>query len=1157
MFLFSRSKSAGRSLAPRGFRLRLEPLEDRQMLSITVNSIDDYAQVASPSFPGETGHYLADMVTPLITLRSAVEAVNSGADDEMLFSLSAPYTIAPSSPLPAITHDDVTIDGAGLVTLDGTSAGAGASGLTLHHASDCTIQGLTIRNFTAHGIVIEGAGADSLLFDFASDDDPLAAGSVNVAQGNHVIGNQLLGNAGDGLLISHASLNEVRDNTIGGNHLNGIEIYGSGGAVITTFVPARNTADNVNETAAIENDAIGNFLLHNYIGVTVGDADAGNWLDGVLIDGACLTTVGDAENDGGNVIANNGGDGVRITGQTDVRPEMTISTEAPLPAASAAAAAAAGSSFPAAAALAATLEAFARQIAATASSGSAASPAPSPTASPASPVGKWYAVNFTNRVPVLNAIAGNLIGTNTAGDAVAGNAHSGVHVEAAARVTFITQNVIGGNAENGVLIEGNPLNQHAIDDSAAIAAGGYYGHHIPDHETDPVETFDIAGQAFEDNDPLVEFFPTLVESNQIGLHALAGETHTVAALPNGGDGVWVRNSRAFIQSNTISANVENGVHVQGSPTLSYAVQHDADHPDRFQITANTLVCGNYIGANPDGTVDENSGNHGDGVLLDGDAEHGGGAQHNYVGGLGNDGIVGPTRNVISGNAGWGVHVAGIGVFHVEGPYTYGTKFGYVDPFLYPVVKDALGAIVQGNLRQPYGTYQNAIANNYIGTDATGLAAGGNAEGGILVDNAASFTLIGDFSSHLGERPFGNVIAGNGPASASGTTGAPGVKITGRGTAVNELWANLIGLDASGQAALPNHGPGVEISDGASSNNVGGDAGNADLMSRNYIAGNDGPGIYIHDVYDLRRAIVNPAPGQTVGDPGRDFFDGSGNPDESIWNREEAQGANYWGNALVSNWIGLGRGTFVEDDEIGNPIYKPLAIGNRGDGILIENASDQYVGGMNPGWSKNFIAANDGHGIQITGANSWLNLVQQNVVGVAPLGFDALRTLDPLERPFANGGDGLLITDEANHNVVQGQGYGKVYVMAQLGPSAIFGGNGDVFFDIQSHVFDLAPNGNVFANNGANGVEIAGAAHHNLIAGGNYIGTDVAGTAELGNAASGILITGGALFNYVVPGLRVNYYDKAGDHSGYDPPAENPADVSDDPDAPTRFTWVFD
>lgn len=202
MFLFSRSKSAGRSLAPRGFRLRLEPLEDRQMLSITVNSIDDYAQVASPSFPGETGHYLADMVTPLITLRSAVEAVNSGADDEILFSLSAPYTIAPSSPLPAITHDDVTIDGAGLVTLDGTSAGAGASGLTLHHASDCTIQGLTIRNFTAHGIVIEGAGADSLLFDFASDDDPLAAGSVNVAQGNHVIGNQLLDNAGDGLLSS-------------------------------------------------------------------------------------------------------------------------------------------------------------------------------------------------------------------------------------------------------------------------------------------------------------------------------------------------------------------------------------------------------------------------------------------------------------------------------------------------------------------------------------------------------------------------------------------------------------------------------------------------------------------------------------------------------------------------------------------------------------------------------------------------------------------------------------------------------------------------------------------------------------------------------------------------------------------------------------------
>ena len=55
-------------------RLRFEPLELRQLLTVTVNSTDDYAQVASPTFAGETGYFLVDGVTPKITLRSAIQA---------------------------------------------------------------------------------------------------------------------------------------------------------------------------------------------------------------------------------------------------------------------------------------------------------------------------------------------------------------------------------------------------------------------------------------------------------------------------------------------------------------------------------------------------------------------------------------------------------------------------------------------------------------------------------------------------------------------------------------------------------------------------------------------------------------------------------------------------------------------------------------------------------------------------------------------------------------------------------------------------------------------------------------------------------------------------------------------------------------------------
>ena len=59
---------------------------------------------------------------------------------------------------------------------------------------------------------------------------------------------------------------------------------------------------------------------------------------------------------------------------------------------------------------------------------------------------------------------------------------------------------------------------------------------------------------------------------------------------------------------------------------------------------------------------------------------------------------------------------------------------------------------------------------------------------------------------------GNLISGN---------AGDGVEICGSGTTGNVVAGNLIGTDATGEAALPNGADGVQIDSGASNNTVGG------------------------------------------------------------------------------------------------------------------------------------------------------------------------------------------------------------------------------------------------------------------------------------------------------------------------------------------------
>ncbi len=123
----------------------------------------------------------------------------------------------------------------------------------------------------------------------------------------------------------------------------------------------------------------------------------------------------------------------------------------------------------------------------------------------------------------------------------------------------------------------------------------------------------------------------------------------------------------------------------------------------------------------------------------------------------------------------------------------------------------------------YGSNINTISTNFIGTDVTGTLNRGNAQSGILVTTAAEGNIIGGTTTSLG-----NLISGN---------DANGVLITNQATQ-NTLSGNIIGLTASGNAALGNTLDGVMVQN-ADNNLVGQSEAtydNADSVSMQPVSG---------------------------------------------------------------------------------------------------------------------------------------------------------------------------------------------------------------------------------------------------------------------------------------------------------------------------------
>ena len=142
------------------------------------------------------------------SLREALHASNALESGSAVIQFKVgnlnPVVIAPTSPLPAITHSVLlktnaanTID----VVLDGSAAGE-TDGLLLL-GSAITVQDLTVQNFSGSGVVVSGGG-------------------------NIVAGMTLTGNGGSGIVVAEGSGHVLRQNQIFDNGRIGIDLADDG-----------------------------------------------------------------------------------------------------------------------------------------------------------------------------------------------------------------------------------------------------------------------------------------------------------------------------------------------------------------------------------------------------------------------------------------------------------------------------------------------------------------------------------------------------------------------------------------------------------------------------------------------------------------------------------------------------------------------------------------------------------------------------------------------------------------------------------------------------------------------------------------------------------------------------------------------------------------
>ncbi|HIV72894.1 MAG TPA: DUF4347 domain-containing protein, partial [Candidatus Aquabacterium excrementipullorum] len=368
---------------------------------------------------------------------------------------------------------------------------------------------------------------------------------------------------------------------------------------------------------------------------------------------------------------------------------------------------------------------------------------------------------------------------------------------------------------------------------------------------------------------------------------------------------------------------------------------------------NTLV-GNYIGSlNADGT-DAGAGERNDAygiynlganltiggtTAADRNVISGNGATYNIYLGSGSD------NAIVQGNY-IGTNAAGTGVMANKADYGIMVESSSTNVM---IGGSAAGA---GNVISGFATRNiwltttgtSTVQGNYIGTNATGTAALAGGGVGLYKDDTGSVLITG------------NVISGN--------TGA-GIDIRDGDTTIT---GNIVGLNATGTAALANGGVGINIQ-----TNDAIVIGGSTAAARNVISGNASYGISVGTTATATHYILGNYIG--VGSDGTTLL---GNGSAGIYiaaSNVQVGGKNAGEGNIIAGNTGAG---IVVASGTNNLIYRNSIYSNGGLGIDLNNdgvtANDLNDGDGGGNWANNFpvitSAFNDGTVTKVSGSLEW-------------------------------------------------------------------------------------------------------------------------------------------------------------------------------------------
>lgn len=369
--------------------------------------------------------------------------------------------------------------------------------------------------------------------------------------------------------------------------------------------------------------------------------------------------------------------------------------------------------------------------------------------------------------------------------------------------------------------------------------------------------------------------------------------------------------------------------------------------------------------------------------------------------------------------------------------------------------NASNCIVRGLIIQGFDTgirieqSTNSVYGNYIGTNATGTAPAGNGRGVYIT---SSTNTIGGSSATMR-----NIISGN---------TAYGIHLENAGATGNKIQGNYIGTNVGGTAAVANSGQGIYLQNNASSNIIGTNGnGIDDATEGNLISGNNSQGILL------------------VG------------------------GSN--SNAIAGNLIGT-------------DVNGTAKVSNTSYGIYVNGSNSNQIGGGLV-VQRNIISGNR-YGIDLDG-NSSQNKIQGNYIGTNITGTVALSntyygiyTTNITYCIFGTDADG--VNDANEGNVISGNGFTAIHLFRNCHYNTVAGNlmgtdkNGTT--SIRNTICNiyvnesnnnqigggLAVQRNLISCCSGYGIYIENCTLTNKIQG-NYIGTDISGTLDLGNSNHGI------------------------------------------------------